>query len=139
MPAKLASVKPPTSSDPGICLRMLNCRIASIEMAKIAAVITAGAVNSFRNGRRVAVGEIVSCAFKTRPYKRKRSDRARNAAGPVRRHRLSVDNVLGEPLSPFTGQLAAELVVDHQSLLVPLVGRREHARQLRNFRRQLGA
>src|SRR5712672_3450991 len=42
----------------------------------------------------------------------------------------SVHDVLGEPLAPFRGLLGAQLVIDDDRLLVPLVGRREHSRQL---------
>src|SRR3982074_3754465 len=114
---KFSSVKPPGSSEPGTYARRLYCITAASAATKPSAHKAAGDTRTRKNGLEVMT---------PRPDGTVRTRRC--AVRP------SVDDVLCEPFAPLRGLLRAQLVVDDDRLLVPLVGRGEHARQLGDVR-----
>src|SRR5438067_1542945 len=73
-----------------------------------------------------------------------RKPAAHNIAGETKARRngcevtSSIHDVLGEPFAPFGGLLGAQLVIDDDCLLLPLLGGCEHAGNAGNGRIELG-
>src|SRR6266550_3135293 len=55
MAVKLSNVRPPTSSEPGMCCRTLYCRTATSAAVKTSAVTAAGVTNGPKKGRRCII------------------------------------------------------------------------------------
>src|SRR5205823_3956537 len=83
----------------------------------------AGETNHPKNGRLVMANSALEIA--ARPW----SGRCFRSGG---------HDVFGEPLPPLGSLFGAQLVIDDESLMCPLIGRREHARERRNLRQELG-